>query len=524
MKKVFSIILILAVILTAGIVPGGNVFAAPNVTSDGRYLTFDVEAPLGSIVKIEAVSYNGSGVGDTTGKNTGEFGPSEFSDKIESFFKVDPASYLEPGNYYYKITLKDKGVANVEYDDSEYIVWVYIEYSTDSQGRLLDVNGNVVSNASQAAKKTSIVLQKDNDYEKPTGVKFENTLTQTRTVKRIITYTELTADGRTVYSPVEETVVLERRVRCDSDGNPIDENGDIVAKDSNGEYDEDSLIYIAGGDDYSENDNPLGFDSSGRPYLTDDDGDPLTDSDGNIQYTTKWKIKSVTPASRAQTPATIDDNGNATVTTVLATPDHPNSAVWKPDKASVGAWVINLNNPPADGSVTKIPVIYYPRYAQADPGFQKIVDGIPKKAGKFTFVLKADDASYPMPDGASNGVLKVTVEGGGLYEFGTITYDAPGVYTYTMYEEAGKENGYTYDDTVYSVKVTVTSQNGNLSCVQEISSGGVAADSAIFVNRYIEPTNTGDLLNPVLWASVLAVAVIAIIVILLVRKKKNSDK
>ena len=351
MKKIVSITLMMIMVLMAALLGFTQpAFAAPVILNGNRYQTFDVKAPHGSIVVIEAYDYKQNGVVDDTGKNTGEFGPGIFSDQIESFFKVSPLSYLEVGDYYYKITLKDKGVPNVEYDDREYIVWVNISYKTNDQGQYLDENDNVVPRVRQAAKCMSIVLQKDDTYEKPLDIIFENTLVNRRTVKRIITYTEYTPDGKEVSRTLEETVTLIRRVRCDSDGNPIDKDGNTISLD-----DEDKLIYIG------ENGNPLGYDTSGRPYLTDGSGNPLRDANGNIRYTTKWNIEKVTPDGRAASPIVPGADGRAMVTTPIVSPPHREGGSWAPDKNSVDGWLLNLNSPPPDGYVEKIPVVYIPQ-------------------------------------------------------------------------------------------------------------------------------------------------------------------
>ena len=352
-KRLLSTILILVMICIATI----PVFAAETtyiddgITQGYAYLTFDVKAPHGSIVIVEPYDYKGTGVMDKTGNITGEFGTAIFDDLVEPFFMMDPRSYLEPGDYYYKVTLKDKGVPNVEYDDSEYIVWLYIDYETDEYGRYLKPNGEVTSDAREAAKRMSIVLQKDDEYEKPLGIEFENCLTDTRVIKRKITYTEYTPDGKEVSKTVEEVVTLKRRVRCDSDGNPIDKDGNTISLN-----DESKLIYVG------ENGNNLGYDSSGRPYMTDKNGAPLKDENGNTVYTTKWTIVSNKRDGVELMPGAIGADGRVLLNSDLVSPDHRAKATegWTPDIALVNGWIIDLNNPPPDGYEEWIPVVYTP--------------------------------------------------------------------------------------------------------------------------------------------------------------------
>ncbi|MBQ7245361.1 MAG: hypothetical protein IJS33_00350 [Firmicutes bacterium] len=365
-RKLLSIILIMVMLFTAVRWPEA-VFAEETTEVSGAtdpadestaYLKFDVKAPKGSIVKVESIQHDGKGFIDDSGKIAGEFGPEMFSEGIEEFFITDPRNHLGTGDYYYRITQVDQsdkpGRENVKYDDSEYVVWLYIDYLTDDAGNYLDKNGNITANVDNAAKRMSIVLQKDDEHEKPLGIEFENCVTKERTFKRIITYTEYTPDGKIVSSKIEETVTVERTLRSDSEGNPIDKDGNPVPKGADGEYDESKLIYIG------ENENPLAYDESGRPYETNDDGTPALDENGNVKYTTKWRIKSVAPADRTANPIVVGEDGKAVVTTAIESPDHPrkDSEGWAPDKDVVEAWEIDLNNPPPDGHVEKIPVIY----------------------------------------------------------------------------------------------------------------------------------------------------------------------
>ena len=107
-----------------------------------------------------------------------------------------------------------------------------------------------------------------------------------------------------------------------------------------------------------------------------------------------------------------------------------------------------------------------------DPPVVKHVQGNPKKAETFTFVLTPDDPSYPMPAGSVNGVKTTTITGEGMSEFGIIEFTAPGRYTYTVIEKNGGAAGYTYDDSIYTIAYDVTEQNGALSVVRTILKDG----------------------------------------------------
>lgn len=91
-----------------------------------------------------------------------------------------------------------------------------------------------------------------------------------------------------------------------------------------------------------------------------------------------------------------------------------------------------------------------------DPAVTKHISGdTPKDSTDFTFVLEAVDGA-PLPATAKDGKAEVVVNGEGTAEFGEIQYTAAGVYTYRCYEVNGGAEGYTYDSTVYTVRVVVT--------------------------------------------------------------------
>lgn len=92
---------------------------------------------------------------------------------------------------------------------------------------------------------------------------------------------------------------------------------------------------------------------------------------------------------------------------------------------------------------------------------QKTLTGRDWQAGdSFTFTLAAQD-NAPMPDDAVEGSKSVTItnETDRTLDFGKITYDAEGVYTYTVNETVptvGALGGITYDSHEVTVTVTVT--------------------------------------------------------------------
>jgi len=82
---------------------------------------------------------------------------------------------------------------------------------------------------------------------------------------------------------------------------------------------------------------------------------------------------------------------------------------------------------------------------------------MPLHDGQFTFILT--DTTNP-----ANPVVLATEGNGVLGDvlLPTFTYTEPGVYTYTVHEVLETKAGYTYDDAVYSITVTVQKDGENL--------------------------------------------------------------
>ena len=113
----------------------------------------------------------------------------------------------------------------------------------------------------------------------------------------------------------------------------------------------------------------------------------------------------------------------------------------------------------------------------------KAVNGTPKKAGTFNFELYKDSVKE------SNLLDTQTIKGQGRAEFAAQTYKEPGTYTYKIIEKAGNEEGYTYDNSVYTVTVTVTDEGGRLenTVAYENENGARRVyQAAEFVNEYKE--------------------------------------
>lgn len=113
---------------------------------------------------------------------------------------------------------------------------------------------------------------------------------------------------------------------------------------------------------------------------------------------------------------------------------------------------------------------------------------LPSEAESFSVKLLADQESYPMPEGAVNGVYSMIITGGGSRSFPMVFYDRPGIYTYTIFQEPGTNAKCTYDRTIYALTVYVTNaEDGSgleTAAVLHPSSGGDKLAEAVFRNQY----------------------------------------
>ena len=102
----------------------------------------------------------------------------------------------------------------------------------------------------------------------------------------------------------------------------------------------------------------------------------------------------------------------------------------------------------------------------------------------FTFVLTAQDAHAPMPDGQTGGTVSVLRTGPGPFSFGSIRFVSPGTYRYQVTETAGNALGYVYDPAKYLVEVTVTEGQNGLTAKVTYAKDGAATNAVVFDNRY----------------------------------------
>ena len=82
-----------------------------------------------------------------------------------------------------------------------------------------------------------------------------------------------------------------------------------------------------------------------------------------------------------------------------------------------------------------------------------IVNGNDEKAGGDKFTLVPDDPNAPMPGDAVGGKKTITIGEEGSYSFGSIHFDRPEVWWYTVTRDITEKEGVTKDNSVYRVKV-----------------------------------------------------------------------
>lgn len=181
-----------------------------------------------------------------------------------------------------------------------------------------------------------------------------------------------------------------------------------------------------------------------------------------------------------------------------------------------------------------------PAFAAENPGVSipvtvSLSGTLPKPAEDFTIKLRADNASYPMPEGAVGDIYTMTITGADTKNLPTISYSRVGVYTYTIYQVAGSNKKCTYDDTVYTLTVYITNaEDGSgleATAVLYPDSEGDKLPGAEFKNEYeiVKPPKpdapqTGDESNPILYAVLIAVSLGVIVVLFLTRKAGKTEE
>ena len=121
------------------------------------------------------------------------------------------------------------------------------------------------------------------------------------------------------------------------------------------------------------------------------------------------------------------------------------------------------------------------------PNVHKEVIGTPLVAETFRFLLEGQNGA-PMPEGAMNGRLSLEMNGSGETSLGSITFTQEGDYRYTITEIAGGKTGWTYDNSTYTLTVTISEQGGNLVAQTVLKNQrGAQVKEALFINQWENP-------------------------------------
>ena len=122
------------------------------------------------------------------------------------------------------------------------------------------------------------------------------------------------------------------------------------------------------------------------------------------------------------------------------------------------------------------------------------------QGSKYTVKIRAVGENVPMSaekeeDGNSVTVDSVQITDSGKSAFPAITYSHPGAYEYEVWQEEEAREHFTYDETVYLVKVTVfNAEDGSLDAKIAVRRKDGTEDKTeiVFVNRYSRPADPGS--------------------------------
>ena len=132
-----------------------------------------------------------------------------------------------------------------------------------------------------------------------------------------------------------------------------------------------------------------------------------------------------------------------------------------------------------------------------DPPVTKVVVGPADKNEVYSFQLKAENASNPMPKAAGGAsTMTLNIQGAGTKEFGNIYFTEPGEYSYQVTEVKGSNPNCQYDGSVYRVTAVVTEDPDTyeLSVKSVYEKNGQKVDTATFqfVNTYADIPEEDD--------------------------------
>jgi len=126
---------------------------------------------------------------------------------------------------------------------------------------------------------------------------------------------------------------------------------------------------------------------------------------------------------------------------------------------------------------------YRPAIVLPTPTVKKFIEGTQIPEQTFNYVMMGFDGA-PMPEDANGNIKTVSMAGEGVFDFGTLTFDSPGAYTYMICEEQEVIPGWVYDNSVYMVTYHITRYQGELQASMEIERDAVVVPDISFTNYY----------------------------------------
>lgn len=148
-----------------------------------------------------------------------------------------------------------------------------------------------------------------------------------------------------------------------------------------------------------------------------------------------------------------------------------------------------------------IPAVY--EVQAAEPAEIKIpvtivLEGIlPEQAENFLIKMQAADENSAMPEGSVDGIYTLVIKGENSAFLPKFSFEKPGIYTYSIWQEPGQNSKCTYDETIYKMTIYVTNNEQydgfDTTVTLYKNSETEKQDEIVFINRYKQTVSTGDM-------------------------------